>query len=187
MRNSKVLAAIFVNLSFLLAGCQTTLGLSVPSTNKPPPFHKDMYFSVHDQNDSSGWARILSEFVPEDHASAKFTDNPNAHFVFLRVRYTESFLKNLPLIPGGLTLFIIPGCGHTSYTADFEVYLAQNRARNPTKLHYEFSAIRCIWLPTAFAKNKPDPSDPIRELYRQFFSDYAKLLSDSKVSGDKHE
>lgn len=184
MRNSKVLAAIFVSLSFLLAGCQTTFGLSAPPADMPLTIPKETHFLVHGSNGSPGWASILTEFVPEVHTSAKFIDDPDANFVFLRVKHTEPFLMNLLLIPGGLTLFIIPGFGYETYTADFEVYLAQNRAHSPTKLHYEFSSIRGVWLPTV-KKNITDP--PIRELYRQFFSDYAKLLSNSKVAGEKHE
>lgn len=187
MRNSAALTTLFIILSFLLAGCQTTFGLSTPPADMPLTIPQKTHFLVYGSNDSEGWANILTEFVPEADFSSKFIDDPDANFVFLRVLRTEPFLMNLLLIPGGLTLFIIPGFEYETYTADFEVYLSQNRAHNPVKLHYEFSAIRGVWLPAQFGKNKPDPSYPIRELYRQFFSDYAKLLNHLKVVGEKHE
>lgn len=187
MRNSKILAAIFASLVFLLSGCQTTFGLSAPRADMPLAIPKETHFLVYESNDSLGWAKVLGEFVPEVHTSAKYIGDKNVHFVSLRGSHLEPPYVNFPLALGALTVCIIPGFVYGTYTADFEVYLAQNQAHNPSKLHYEFSAIRGMWLPTQFGKNKPDPSDPIRELYRQFFFDFAELLNNSKVTGEKHE
>lgn len=186
-RNSMVLAAIFVCLAFLISGCQTTFGLSAPPADTPLTIPETTYFLVYGSNDSPRWAEVLSEFSPEVHtAAAKYIDDPDANFVFLRSQRTEPFLMNLLLIPGGLTLFIIPGFGYETYTADFEVYPAQNRTHSPTKLHYEFSSIRGVWLLNP-ASIRADSSSSVRALYRQFFADYAKLLNNSKVMGEKHE
>lgn len=187
MRNSAVLTAILFSLSNLLAGCQTTLGLSAPPANSSISIPKETHFLVYGSNDSPGWAKVLGEFSPEVHTSAKYIDDPNAHFVILRASQIEPSYINFPLALGALTICIIPCFEYGTYTADFEVYPASNRALAPTKFHYEFSSLRGMWLPTQFGKNRTDPSYPLRELYRQFFADYAKLLNNSKIVGEKHE
>jgi len=202
MRNSKFLTVISICLPFLLAGCQTTFGLSAPPADKPLAIPKETHFLVYGSNDSQGWAKILTEFShniygsvnfvekPQPHFvydSIKFIDDPNANLVILRSSQLEPPYINFPLALGALTICIIPCFGYEAYTADFEVYLEQNRTHNPAKLHYEFSSLHAMWLPTQFGKYKTDPSYPMRELYRQFFADYAKLLNNSKVEGEKYE
>jgi hypothetical protein len=187
MKNSRVLAAIFVCLAFLISGCQTTFGLSAPPADKPLTIPATTYFLVYGSNDSRGWAKILDEFSPEVRTSTEYIDDPNVNLVILRSTQLEPPIINFPLALGALTICMIPCFEYGSYTADFEVYLAQNRAHKPAKFHYEFWEIHGMWLPTQFGKNKTDPSSPIRELYRQFFADYAKLLNNSKTGGEKNE
>lgn len=187
MRNSKELAAIFVSLAFLLSGCQTTFGLSAPPADMHLTIPRNTYFLVYGSNDSRIWAKVLDKFFPEVNTSTKYINDRDANLVILRSSQLEPPYINFPLALGALTICIIPCFGYESYTADFEVYLAQNRAHKPTKFHYEFAEIHGMWLPTQFGENKTDPSYPIRELYRQFFADYAKLLNSSKVVGEKNE
>jgi hypothetical protein len=185
MRNINVRTAAIVSAALLLSGCQRTFHLSPPPAATPVAIPTDAHFQVYGANDSQDWAGILGALAPAVVTSGLYTADSNANFVILRVTETEPNLVNLPLALPALTICIIPCHQYKTYTADFEVYLAQSRARGPTRFHYQFSAISGTWL--LRAKSRPDPAAPVRALYRQFFSDYAELLNTSPARDENHE